>query len=1222
MKKLLLLIFVLTLCLSTMIACGGKVSSSKSTTYSSQESTTSSSESSQEQASSSLQSGPISSSNAASSNVSSTPTLSSDTSLTITSIFGFTVESSKILLTSSEYARVLENKADLLNNTTYTLADKASVIVSLNEDTKVIKYTVIAEDGTTKDYIIDYVVKSNLAEITINEFFGVKVIGGIVDLPEKVYEGIGSVNLLEKTNYTSSLNSSVTASLATNKRSITYTCVSEDGSTTNLAIISLLVANNYGATSTGWGSKDNIAYNYEKGLFVLNGTSSLYNDSVIVKEYWAIETRVSFESITENCELVFLSYDEDDLQMRYVLRATSTNTLLLFTDYKDNSGFLNYLELKTDIAFSQGEFLKVELVNYKNNFIIKLNGETVYRRELANIVKAEMVISSVNCTAYINDLTLTQGESQVKSLMDSALSGYTEKNYGVSILGSLTNSEQIIVNSNGDLYIGGKDSNSRVLAQFYHKGIPVGGYEYAISGTLLMENTKTSGSAASKVELQIFKDFSNYKKMQFYRFDSGTTQNNSYYDITRLNGGSETNTRDQNNTFASGSPYSLDYIIIYNHGQLQLFVKDLGTTYADYTKLEDETHLDWGYTGAAFAMNQYTDLTLKNTKVYYGEEFDKLYKELNSLATYTMSSSYSEKVDSDVISKGEGNVYYATYRDKPSNTYVFKDGAVIGGLSYVLSGTMFMSNYTDWSQAEVGIYLDETHGVRFVLEQATSGNYQVFTEYKNGQTNWQGWKVLLSPSASVPAPLNFSIIAHNGRFYFAINGVSYQVYENLFSGTTYVYFNGKNNVTKITNLATITNSADVQIFIENLSDYVYVSKYESTMQKIYEANVNAAKGGILFAGSSSIDFWDSSDGDGKGDFVNDMAGYNAYNVGIGGTNSKDWTYAAYDRLIKHFEPSKFILFLGGNDISGGGTVEEASTRLGTLLTKVHTDFPSCEIYYILITPSPLSYNWETKTYKGNYGALNNAMKNLAAQNTWINIIDMEPAFTSLSTEVYGGVGTGIWADNQHLNAEGYRIWATIIKSTIFSNDSYTQVLANSWTVTKNTDGSSIFTSTVNKAWLNFNNILLHSKAVVEFDFKVTVAPTDYIQGVLFGMTSKTDNTGYCVGRAGNTKRIGGSVMGNGGFGAWGSTATTQNWTLDSTGENATIYHYTLEFDLTATQAVVIVTVSDGTSSYARTFTFASQGTYDFRTGRYLGLYGGSAGGRVEISNVSVYGFKL
>ncbi|MBO4962882.1 MAG: hypothetical protein J6C97_03800, partial [Clostridia bacterium] len=639
-----------------------------------------------------------------------------------------------------------------------------------------------------------------------------------------------------------------------------------------------------------------------------------------------------------------------------------------------------------------------------------------------------------------------QGESFVKALMDNALANYTDTNYGASILGSISNSNLISQNTDGSIFIGGKDVNTRALAQLYYKGVPVGGYEYAVSGTLDMANTKTSGSAASKVELQIFKNFSNYKKMQFYRYDNGTTKNNSYFDVTRVNGGTEGNVREQYNTFATGTTYSLDYIIVYNNGQIQLYVKDGGINYSDFTKIEDEFYLDWGYTGFAFAMNQYADITLKNTKVYYGTEFDTLYHSLNEETCYTMSSSYTQKTASDVISQGVGNVYYATYRDNSNNTYIYRDNDVIGGLSYVLSGTFAISNYTDWSQAEVGMFLDDTHAVRFVFEHVNNGNYQVFTEYKNGKTTWQGWKALIEPSASVPATLNFSSAVRNGNYYFAINGISYQVYENLFANASYAYFNGKNCVTKITNLSTITSAEQVQIFVDNLTNCVYVSNHESTIQAIYEKNTNITKGGYLFAGSSSIDFWDGSDGDGKGDFNSDMAGYNAYNVGIGGTNSKDWTYAAYDRLIKPYEPSKFVLFLGGNDISGGATAEDAATRLGILLNKVHTDFPNCEIYYILVTPSPLAYNWDTKTFVEKYAALNTAMKNLASKNTWINIIDMEPAFTSLSKEVYGGVGSGIWADNQHLNAEGYRIWATIIKSTIFRNDTYTQIVADSWMV--------------------------------------------------------------------------------------------------------------------------------------------------------------------------------
>ena len=110
-------------------------------------------------------------------------------------------------------------------------------------------------------------------------------------------------------------------------------------------------------------------------------------------------------------------------------------------------------------------------------------------------------------------------------------------------------------------------------------------------------------------------------------------------------------------------------------------------------------------------------------------------------------------------------------------------------------------------------------------------------------------------------------------------------------------------------------------------------------------------------------------------------------------------------------------------------------------------------------------------------------------------------------------------------------------------------------------------------------------------------------------------------------------MANGGMGAWTDTATTENWTITSTGEKAQKYHYTVELFVgqningaSATATTVKVTVNDGTNNYVRSFEFKAgtygSTTYKYCNGNMFGLYGGSTGGRIEVSNLTVYGIKL
>lgn len=63
---------------------------------------------------------------------------------------------------------------------------------------------------------------------------------------------------------------------------------------------------------------------------------------------------------------------------------------------------------------------------------------------------------------------------------------------------------------------------------------------------------------------------------------------------------------------------------------------------------------------------------------------------------------------------------------------------------------------------------------------------------------------------------------------------------------------------------------------------------------------------------------------------------------------EDWLYA-YDKLVKPFEPSVILVFLGGNNINDmGHTGEYAASLMANLLNKMHTDFPGSQKFIIFI----------------------------------------------------------------------------------------------------------------------------------------------------------------------------------------------------------------------------------------------------------------------------------
>ncbi|MBO4962868.1 MAG: hypothetical protein J6C97_03730, partial [Clostridia bacterium] len=151
MKKFLVLLFILLLSLS-VVACVGKGGASAVKpiqSISSNEQSSSSVSSEQDNFSSSKQSvsESVSSSSSpseqesvsesinftsSSSSVSSTPTLSSDTSLNISKVFDKDLNDCSVQLSTQEYDDIVINKNSIVDNTLYTLAEKAKVEAVLN----------------------------------------------------------------------------------------------------------------------------------------------------------------------------------------------------------------------------------------------------------------------------------------------------------------------------------------------------------------------------------------------------------------------------------------------------------------------------------------------------------------------------------------------------------------------------------------------------------------------------------------------------------------------------------------------------------------------------------------------------------------------------------------------------------------------------------------------------------------------------------------------------------------------------------------------------------------------------------------------------------------------------------------------------------------------------------------------------------------------------------
>lgn len=472
-----------------------------------------------------------------------------------------------------------------------------------------------------------------------------------------------------------------------------------------------------------------------------------------------------------------------------------------------------------------------------------------------------------------------------------------------------------------------------------------------------------------------------------------------------------------NKTMPSGTEYTLDYIFVYDNGTIEVWLKD-GTYLVEYTCVYT-LETDWGYTGYTFAMRQYCDTVWTNFAVHKGDAFDALMQRLHGAPAQklSLSANLTEYSESLSFIAGENGTFQKTLADY-DKAFVFKDGAAVSGAYWMAGGTLTMPYYQDWGQSEVQLYVSDTQAVRYVFEYVSGGKYQVFTEIKNNDTLWQKYNLVRSPQENAPAILNFTIVNCNNVISFLIDGKVWHSWGA--SGLVDPAFTlgGQNCTMKISRLYVETDQAAVEEFAASMEEYEYVSPYESRIASLAAEYADAEKGGVLFAGSSTIDFWDTWQEDIGADTL-------GYNVGIGGTIVEDWLYA-YDRLVAPFDPSKIVLFLGGNNVNNqGDTGEYTAQLLAQLLEKMHADFPEAEIYYVLSLPVPNNYS--NGKYTTEYGNLIECMKEYGAENDWLTIIDMESALVQDGNPI----AAYFRSDNIHFTAEGYAVWSEIINREVF-----------------------------------------------------------------------------------------------------------------------------------------------------------------------------------------------
>ena len=928
---------------------------------------------------------------------------------TITAVSGIEVKDDCVTLTRSQYDALVASPEE---NCKYTLTNGVTAKITVTE-TKLV-FDLKTPGGNEGKYEITLTVLSDLADIEVKTVRGKQVVDGKVTFGESEYaEFLNLQDYGAACAYESSDGSTVQVAFDNDTHSLTFGVVSQDKTNANEVTVEVNVALPFGKHSlTGGGDKNCAAYDYEKLLYTLNGSATVTDEKgVNLSGSYAFSAQIYPQSLSSGSEVVLSAVYANDYQIRLGLRGVDESHYLIFSDYKDRSDFLNYKAHIASTEYNSEKGVNMSVTVVDGSMVMAVDGNVIYRRTLPELTYTEMFLNTYECVAQMKNLQIVTDKAQAKAAYENALVDYKEKLTGVSLINSSENISQFVENYDGSVYVEGKNSSKRVMAALYQNGVPVAGYEYAVSGHLNITDTKTSGGAASKVELQIAKNTQNFVKFHLFRYPT----NNSLFAYP--NGLEKNKVTCENNTLPSGTEYEADYLFTYNGQEIKLYFKD-GSYLPEY-KLVYTQAANWGYTMFTFAMMRYCNVTFSNFKTYYGDEYDALVNTLETGAKEVKFSSEKDTfTDGGCIENGTTGTYCKTESDY-GKAFAFKNDAAVSGEYWLVSGRMRFGEYAAWTQGELGAYVDETHAVRYVFEY-TGSAYQVFREIKNGTADWTGYTLVVRPQTKNPATLNFTVVNYGGKFSLLIDGYVHHTVESAFLKNAAATVGGKGGSVILKDLTANTNSQEVEDFATNMKEYTYVSPYESRINKLAEQYKSAEKGGVLIMGSSTMDYWE--------DWQTDIGGRLGYNVGIGGTIVEDWLYA-YDKLVKPFEPTVILIYLGGNNINNmGHTGEYAESLMEQLLNKMHADFPSAEIYYIYSMAVPNCYKGGKFNYE--YGRFIEEMKQLVAKTEWLNGID---TFDDLTQD--GEAKKDLYrSDGIHLNAAGYDEFARIINAAVFNKN--------------------------------------------------------------------------------------------------------------------------------------------------------------------------------------------
>ena len=266
----------------------------------------------------------------------------------------------------------------------------------------------------------------------------------------------------------------------------------------------------------------------------------------------------------------------------------------------------------------------------------------------------------------------------------------------------------------------------------------------------------------------------------------------------------------------------------------------------------------------------------------------------------------------------------------------------------------------------------------------------------------------------------YTAVYADGVLVFEGNGTSSRIADDP-KGLSYTESTDIVGVTGFRHIGVIVCGAAIRLSELECSGYTRVlSTYENKIQAyLDERTTGATEAGIVFAGSSLIEYWRT-----QHDFSETMQGVN---VGLAGSHSADWLQLI-DRLIVPYSPEKVVLYVGGNDASkqGNEMAPFVAQSVIRLLDMIHAALPEAQIYWISLITFPALNENNGKSMN----IVNEIVQNYIFEKDYLGYIDIAsvicPNGTADTVFFEGGDGT-------HMNDTGYAVLERIVKEKLAEN---------------------------------------------------------------------------------------------------------------------------------------------------------------------------------------------